>query len=99
MRSTEQLHIQLLEALSQLTKLRPDWRLGQTVANLAMTAGRMNAGGVWDLEDDEALLAARTLIAEYSQIDSNVTSTGAVSDGNRRTDSASHSALAGDDGR
>jgi len=99
MRPTDQLHIQLLEALSQLTKLRPDWRLGQTVANLAMTAGRMDAGGVWDLEDDEALLAARTLIAQYSQIDSNVATPGAVPDGNRPMDSAPHSAVASGDSR
>jgi len=72
MTSTEQIRLELLDALSQLSKLRPEWRLGQTVANLAMTAGRMDAGGVWDLEDDEALSAARTLIAQYSEIDASV---------------------------
>src|SRR5262249_3223729 len=65
-----ELRLHLLDALSQLTKLRSEWRFGQTVANLAMTAGRMDAGGVWDLEDEEALLAAKTLIAQYSQIKS-----------------------------
>jgi hypothetical protein len=38
-----------------LGRLRPNWRLGQTLANAAMTAGRMDAGTLWDLEDDEAL--------------------------------------------
>jgi hypothetical protein len=40
--------------------------LGQTLANLAMTAGRLDPGGVWDLEDEEALAAARALIEQYS---------------------------------
>ena len=34
------------------------------LANLAMTAGRMDAGGDWDLEDEEALAAARELLAQ-----------------------------------
>jgi len=48
--------------LAQLGRLRSEWRMGQTLANLATTAGRLDAGAVWDLEDDEALAAARTLI-------------------------------------
>jgi hypothetical protein len=68
MRPTEQIRIDLLAALSRLGQLRPEWRLGQTVANLAMTAGRLDSGGVWDLEDEEALAAARTLIRQYSDI-------------------------------
>ena len=63
------MHPQLIDALSQLSKLRPEWRLGQTMSNLAMAAGRMDAGSVWDLEDDEALFAARVLIAQYSETD------------------------------
>jgi hypothetical protein len=51
-------------ALGELGRARPDWRLGQTLANLAMTAGRLDAGGVWDLEDAEALTAARELLAQ-----------------------------------
>ena len=82
----EQLHTELLQALLQLTKLRPEWRLGQTVANLAMTVGRMDAGGVWDLEDDEALLAARTLISQYSQIESNAAARNTAPDGQTQTE-------------
>src|SRR5262245_25995890 len=70
MNSTDQTRRELLAALSELSRLRPEWRLGQTLANMAMTAGRLDAGGVWDLEDDEALSAARTLIEHYSQIGS-----------------------------
>ena len=69
MRSTELIWVELLAALSQLSRLRPEWRLGQTLANLAMTAGRLEPGGVWDLEDEEALAAARTLIEQYSEIE------------------------------
>jgi hypothetical protein len=72
MRSTDQVRIELLAALSQLSQLRPEWRLGQTLANMAMTAGRLDPGGVWDLEDEEALAAATTLIAQYSEIESAV---------------------------
>src|SRR5438034_1344208 len=68
MRSVEQTRLDQLAALAQLSRLRPEWRLGQTLANLAMMAGRIDAGGVWDLEDDEALSAARTLIEQYSEI-------------------------------
>jgi hypothetical protein len=65
MTSKEHVRSDLLAALSELGRLRPEWRLGQTLANLAMTAGRLDAGGVWDLEDEEALAAARALLAEY----------------------------------
>lgn len=65
MKSSETVDSELIAALARLRKLRPEWRLGQTIANLAMTAGRLNAGGVWDMEDEEALAAARTLIQQY----------------------------------
>jgi hypothetical protein len=64
MSDRERTRADLLAALAELGRLRPDWRFGQTLANLAMTAGRMDAGGVWDLEDDEALAAARQLVAQ-----------------------------------
>jgi hypothetical protein len=64
MTTKEQTRMELLTALAELGKLRPEWRLGQTLANLATTAGRLNAGGVWDLEDEEALAAARELIRQ-----------------------------------
>jgi len=70
MRSTSQIRLELLNALSHLSQIRPEWRLGQTLANLAMTAGRMDPGGVWDLEDEEALAAARTLIDQHSEAES-----------------------------
>ena len=54
MTTQEQTRADLLAALAELGRLRPQWRLGQTVANLATTAGRLDGGGVWDLEDEEA---------------------------------------------
>jgi hypothetical protein len=57
----------LLQVLSELSELYPEWRLGQTLANLAMSAGRTNAGGVWDLEDSEAIAAARRLLERHRQ--------------------------------
>jgi hypothetical protein len=59
---------ELLDALRKLSEARPDWRLGQTMANLAMAAGRLDAAGVWDLEDEEALAAARVLIEQQSEL-------------------------------
>jgi hypothetical protein len=64
MTNQEQTRSDLLAALAELSRLRPDWRLGQTIANVAMTAGRMEASAVWDLEDDEALAAIQTLVSE-----------------------------------
>ena len=68
MTSAEQTRDDLLAALAELGRLRPGWRVGQTLANLAMTAGRSDAGGVWDLEDDEALAAARVLIEQHAGV-------------------------------
>jgi hypothetical protein len=68
MKSSESVRLELLAALLQLSHIRPEWRLGQTLANLATTAGRLDPRGVWDLEDEEALAAARTLVKQYSEI-------------------------------
>ena len=62
--TTEETRVELLEALAELGRAHPDWRLGQTLANLAMASGHLDAGGVWDLEDDEALAAARQLLGQ-----------------------------------
>jgi hypothetical protein len=69
MNSTEQTRLALLAALAELSRIRPEWRLGQMMANLAMTAGRLEPGVVWDLEDEEALAAASTLIEQHSEVE------------------------------
>ncbi len=58
----EETREKLLEALAELGRVHPNWRLGQAISNLAMAAGRLEAGAVWDLDDAEALAAARTLL-------------------------------------
>jgi hypothetical protein len=60
--TTEETRAELLEALAELGHAHPNWRLGQALSNIAMAAGRLDAGAVWDLEDDEALAAARRLL-------------------------------------
>ena len=68
MNISEDTRVELLAALAELGRIRPEWRLGQTMANLAMTAGCMESGGVWDLEDAEALAAARLSIEQHDEI-------------------------------
>jgi hypothetical protein len=70
--TTEETRSELLAALAELGRVHPNWRLGQTLSNLAMAAGRLDAGGVWDLEDDEALTAARRLL--LSRVETSATS-------------------------
>ena len=53
---------ELLGAITELRSLFPNWRLGQLVANLALAAGRDGDGGVWKVEDEQLLVAARRLI-------------------------------------
>jgi hypothetical protein len=60
--TTDLIRAELLSALAELGRLYPNWRMGQMLANLAMTAGHLDSGAVWDLEDDEALAAARDLL-------------------------------------
>ena len=64
--TTRTTRAELLSALAELGQVHPHWRLGQTLANLAMAAGRLDAGGVWDLEDDEALAAALELLGRQA---------------------------------
>jgi hypothetical protein len=53
---------ELLEAMSELRVLFPDWRMGQLVANLATAAGATDAAAIWDVDDAQLLVAARRLI-------------------------------------
>lgn len=66
MSTTDQVRRELLDALAELARLRPQWRVGQTLANVAVAAGNLDANAVWDLEDEAALAAAKTLIQQYS---------------------------------
>jgi hypothetical protein len=47
---------ELLEALAELGRRYPEWRLGQLLANVAGWADQ----DVWDVEDEQLLQAARS---------------------------------------
>ena len=66
--TTEETRAELLEALAELGREHPNWRLGQMLSHLARAAGRLDAGGVWDLEDGEALAAARNLLRPLPKV-------------------------------
>jgi hypothetical protein len=53
---------ELIEAITELRVLFPDWRMGQLVANLVTAAGGTDAAAIWDVEDEQLLAAARRLI-------------------------------------
>ena len=59
---------ELLDAMSELRLLFPDWRMGQLIANLTMAAGGTDAGAIWDVEDEQLLMAARRLDAGPCQL-------------------------------
>ena len=46
----------LLEAIAELCRRYPHWRLGQLVANIAGWADQE----IWDVEDDQLLAAAQS---------------------------------------
>src|SRR5262249_873034 len=64
--TTEETRAELLQALAELGRMHPNWRLGQTLSNVAMAAGHLDAGAVWDLEDDEPLAPPRTLFPTHA---------------------------------
>jgi hypothetical protein len=53
---------ELLQALTELSTVFPDWRFGQLVANVATAARGPQAESIWDSEDEELLAAARRLL-------------------------------------
>ena len=53
---------ELLQVLSELSGLFPEWRFGQLVANVATAARGPQVEAIWDSDDEELLVAARRLI-------------------------------------
>ena len=53
-------------ALEELSKMYPQWRFGQLVANVATWAKGPNAEAVWDVEDEAFLKAAEEHLAHHS---------------------------------
>ncbi len=56
---------ELIHLISEISRLAPELRLGQLIANLAMKARGPNVEGIWDCEDEEFLPAARRLLEFY----------------------------------
>jgi hypothetical protein len=52
----------LIESMTELRMLFPDWRMGQLIANLVTAAGGIDASAIWVMEDEQLLVAARRLI-------------------------------------
>jgi hypothetical protein len=54
--------VDLLEALAELCRRYPHWRLGQLVANVAGWADQE----IWDVEDEQLLAAARSHLQQLA---------------------------------
>ncbi len=52
----------LIVALSELRVIFPEWRMGQLIANLVQATGGADTGAIWEIDDDQLLVAARRLI-------------------------------------
>jgi hypothetical protein len=58
---------QLLTVLTELSEVCPEMRFGQLIANLSTLAKGLSAEGLWDVEDDELLDAARKQLQYFSE--------------------------------
>ncbi|MCI0362047.1 MAG: hypothetical protein L0211_26490 [Planctomycetaceae bacterium] len=50
---------QVLEHLVELSELCPDIRFGQLIANLSYQARGLSNESIWDMEDEELLVAVK----------------------------------------
>jgi hypothetical protein len=57
----------LLTVLAELSAACPEMRFGQLIANLSTLAKGMSADGLWDVEDDELLAAARKQLEYFTE--------------------------------
>lgn len=57
---------EILRLLQRLCEMAPDVRFGQLVANLSYRAVAPTNEAVWDMEDDQLLVAIRAQIADLS---------------------------------
>jgi hypothetical protein len=62
-RLDESLHHNLCDALLEIRRWFPDFRLGQLIANVAMFAGT----DAWGVEDDELLAAAEAFLSQNAE--------------------------------
>ena len=64
---------ELLLALTELSETCPEMRFGQLIANLSTLAKGLSSDGLWDVEDDELLNAARQQAAYFRDRDRSAT--------------------------
>ncbi len=58
---------EILHALERLSELTPDVRFGQLIANLSYLAVGPTNEAVWDMEDEQFLIAIRQHTTDLSQ--------------------------------
>ena len=56
---------ELLAVLTELGAVCPEMRFGQLIANLSTLAKGLSAEGLWGVEDEELLAAARKQLAYF----------------------------------
>jgi hypothetical protein len=64
---TKPVRQELLAVLAELSAMCPDMRFGQLIANLSTLARGLSAEGLWDVEDDELVAAAREQLAYFTE--------------------------------
>lgn len=63
---------EILRLLARLSELAPDVRFGQLIANLSYRAIAPTNEAIWDMEDDQLLLAIQGQIEDLSNSPANV---------------------------
>ena len=58
---------EILRLLERLSELTPDVRFGQLIANLSYLAVGPTNEAIWDMEDDQLVVAIRRHIADLSE--------------------------------
>lgn len=64
---TSSVRQELLSVLTELSAVCPEMRFGQLIANLSTLARGLSAEGMWDVEDEELLAAARAQLVYFAE--------------------------------
>ena len=59
---------EILRLLEPLSELSPDMRFGQLLANLSYLAVAPTVEAIWDMEDDQLIVAIRRLIQNLTEL-------------------------------
>jgi hypothetical protein len=63
---------EILRLLERLSELAPEVRFGQLIANLSYRAVAPTNEAIWDMDDEQLLVAIRGQIADLSDRSANV---------------------------